>query len=125
MSVQDADLVDEATPPPRLRFSVPPIHPAHTPRPPAPGLSLLNILRWTEEDRRAAFKGSALKRIKLDMLKRNALIAAGNFLDRHQDAELRQRIGHTADDENEPDLVRVTARQVLDRLGHGTAHGDP
>jgi epoxyqueuosine reductase len=84
------------------------------------GLSLLEILDWTVEDRQAAFRGSALKRIKLDMLKRNALIAAGNHLVEHQDAALAQRIKQMAHDSNEPDMVRLTARQVLDRLGRET-----
>ncbi len=106
-------------------FTPPPMHPAYTPRPPAPGLGLLDILNWTEQNRRDAFKGSALKRIKLGMLKRNALIAAGNFLAGQDDARLRGRVIQISEDEGEPELVRVTARQVLDRLGHGTGHDDP
>jgi epoxyqueuosine reductase len=110
---------------PRVRLGVPAIHPAHTPRPPAPGLSLLDILGWSEEDRRAVFKGSALKRIKLGMFKRNALIAAGNALAQEDVPGLRQRVGRIAEDPSEPKLVRVTARRVLERLGHGTDRVGP
>ncbi len=95
------------------------IHPAYTPRPPAPGLRLLDVLNWTEEDRRAALRGSALKRIKLGMFKRNALIAAGNYLCEQEDDALRDRIVLLAWDETEQDLVRITARQVLARLDRG------
>jgi len=104
---------------PRLRFSALPIDARYNPRPPAPGLSLLDILAWTEDDRRAVFKGSALKRIKLDMLKRNALIAAGNALIEQPDTELRKRVEQIAQDSKETDLVRLTAQQTLARLGRG------
>lgn len=39
---------------------------------------LLEVLGWTEEDRRRALKGSAMKRAKLDMWKRNAQIVMEN-----------------------------------------------
>ncbi|GAB4108026.1 MAG: tRNA epoxyqueuosine(34) reductase QueG [Phycisphaeraceae bacterium] len=91
-------------------------HPDYTPRPPAPGISLLDILDWSEDDRRSAFQGSALKRIKLDMLKRNALIALSNSPVFSRDASIRERVRQLANDATQPELVRVTARQVLDRL---------
>ncbi len=109
----------------RLRFSVLPLHPDHAPRPPAPALSLSDILGWNEDDRRRVFKGSALKRIKLGMLKRNALIALGNALSKQDNPELRERIGRIAGDEAEPELVRITARQVLARLENGSVHDAP
>ncbi len=98
---------------------------AYTPRPPAPGVSLFEVLNWTEDDRRAAFKGSALKRIKLDMLKRNALIAAGNALAWGEDNTLRKQIERLAEDAGQPELVRITAKQVLDRLARGSGPGAP
>ncbi|MCL4220759.1 MAG: tRNA epoxyqueuosine(34) reductase QueG [Phycisphaerales bacterium] len=52
------------------------VHPTYAPR--RVGFDLLEVLNWSEDDRRAAFKGSALKRAKLEMMKRNAAIAAGN-----------------------------------------------
>lgn len=39
---------------------------------------LLEVLNWTEGDRRSAFQSSAMKRAKLDMMKRNARIVATN-----------------------------------------------
>ncbi len=76
----------------------------------------LAVLNWTEDDRRAAFRASALKRAKLDMMKRNALIVAGNQLAQRDRPALRRKIEQLADDPTEPDLVRRTARDVLGRL---------
>jgi epoxyqueuosine reductase len=39
---------------------------------------LLEVLGWTEDNRREAFMGSAMKRAKLDMMHRNARIVAAN-----------------------------------------------
>lgn len=89
-----------------------PILEPYTPRPPAPSLPLLDILNWSPEDRQLAFQGSALKRIKLDMLKRNALIAAGNHLKKHDHPPLRARIHEIAHDEAQLPLVRETAAQI-------------
>ena len=100
-------------------------HSAYTPRPPAPAVSLSEILNWTEDDRRAAFKGSALKRIKLDMLKRNALIAAGNALAVSEDKTLCEQIERLAEDSEQPEIVRLTAKKVLERLGRCSAPGAP
>jgi epoxyqueuosine reductase len=41
---------------------------------------LLEVLDWKEEDRRQAFTNSAMKRAKLDMIKRNAVIVTTNQL---------------------------------------------
>ena len=65
---------------------------------------------------RDAFVRSAMKRAKLPMMKRNALIAAGNALARRDDQILRSRVESIADDVNETDMVRDTARSVLRRL---------
>ena len=70
------------------------------------------MLGWSAADRQAALRGSALKRIKLDMWKRNALIALGN---RPLDAATRQRIEAVASDAEEAEMVRATARRVLAR----------
>lgn len=89
--------------------------------PRAPSFDLLAVLGWSEDDRRAAFTRSAMKRAKLPQIKRNALIVAGNRL---ADADapapgLRQRIADIADDASEDAMVRQTAQQVLDRLARG------
>lgn len=86
-------------------------------RPPAPAIPLLDLLEWDREARQVALKRSALKRIKLDMFKRNALIAAGNYLNDHTDKTLRQRIEEISEDRLEPEMVRATARQVMKRRG--------
>ena len=94
-----------------------PSRPEYQARPPAPRIGLLEVLNWDAPMRRDAFKRSALKRIKLDPFKRNALIAAGNSLRQKASEPLRQRIGELATDPGQSDLVRTTARQVLERLG--------
>ncbi|MCA9291033.1 MAG: tRNA epoxyqueuosine(34) reductase QueG [Phycisphaerales bacterium] len=86
-------------------------HAAYAPR--RSGFDLLEVLGWDEDARRAAFTTSALKRAKLDMMKRNALIAAGNALRRADLPALRARLEAIAADESESDLVRETARTVL------------
>jgi len=96
----------------RLAGNAPP-HPRHQPRVPD-RLPLLDILDWTPDDRSEAFAGTALKRIKLDMLKRNALIALGNHIRRTGDEHALERITQVAEDLGETDLVRQTAQQVLD-----------
>lgn len=77
------------------------------------GLDLLEILNWDEDARRSACLKSAMKRAKLDMMKRNALIAAGNMLRRQTRDGIRNRIDMIANDENESEMVRRTASDVL------------
>lgn len=79
--------------------------------------SLLDVLNWDEADRREAFVGSALKRVKLGMMQRNAVIAAGNALARRDDPALQQRLVELATTDNTPELVRETARAVCKRCG--------
>lgn len=90
---------------------------AYTTRPPGPAIALSQILTWDGPARQKALRGSALKRIKLDMFKRNALIAAGNHLAHCENTTLQGQIQRLAQDPRESELVRVTAKQVLDRLG--------
>jgi epoxyqueuosine reductase len=82
----------------------------------ARSFNLLEVLGWDADARGEAFKASALKRATLDMMRRNALICAGNALQRVDDPALRARIESVARDENEPPLVRETAREVLRSL---------
>jgi len=83
---------------------------------PAPTLALLDILNWDAQARQKVLQGSALKRIKLDMFKRNALIAAGNYLARHSDPALRRKIELMAGDPDEVPMVRHTAGVVIERV---------
>ncbi|MEM6458915.1 MAG: tRNA epoxyqueuosine(34) reductase QueG [Planctomycetota bacterium] len=93
-----------------------PLHPAYDagPRKLDEGLDVLEVLNWTAEDRARVFRGSALKRIKLDMIRRNALIVAGNRYAGTGDLALIEAIERCAEDEAE--LVATTARQVMDCL---------
>ncbi len=91
-----------------------PVHEAYRPR--RGGFDLLEILNWSQDDRLAAFTRSAMKRAKLWMMKRNALIAAGNYLVRRRDPDLLNRIAQLAADAAEHEVVRETARQVLQKL---------
>lgn len=70
------------------------------------------VLDWTEEDRRLAFKTSSMKRAKLDMIRRNAVIVAGNYLQTSEDVDLRRRLIEIAGDETEPALVRQAAIEI-------------
>ena len=88
--------------------------PAYTLRPPGPLVSLIELLDWDADARSRALQRSALKRIKLDMFKRNALIAAGNWLAKHTDEPLQKRVERAASDPAESEMVRQTARQVLE-----------
>ena len=87
---------------------------AYTPRRDA--FDLLDVLGWDEDARREAFTGSAMKRATLAMMKRNAVIVAGNALASAENSALHARIEAIALDEAEDEMVRQTARRVLDRL---------
>lgn len=86
---------------------------------------LLEVLGWREDDRRRAFTRSAMKRATLAMMKRNALIVAGNQLAEHEDMELRARVKQVAADESEPEMVRDTAALVLAALDARPAEAGP
>lgn len=114
------------------------MHPAYsaaTARIPA-RLELLDILGWDADARAARLSSTAVKRATLDVLKRNALIVLGNrvleeFAEarglgmKPGDLEMKagdwrsmaiDRIQMLAVSADEPELVRVTANQVLGRL---------
>ncbi len=99
------------------------VHPEYAPRPPAPALPLLTVLNWNEAARQATLVRSALKRIKLDMWKRNALIAAGNWLAQNAGDALRHCVEALSRDDRESEMVRATAKQVMARLANdGSRH---
>lgn len=77
------------------------------------GFDLLEVLGWTPGDRGAVLSGSSMKRATLDMLRRNAVIAAGNRLRGAEDARLKSRIEGIAADTSEPEMVREAARAAL------------
>jgi len=88
-------------------------------RPPGPVMALLDVLNWNAELRQKTLTRSALKRIKLDMWKRNALIAAGNYLAKHDNSELAERIKALAVDETETEMVRSTAKSLTSQISRG------
>jgi epoxyqueuosine reductase len=81
------------------------------------GFDLLRVLDWSAEARQHAFLRSPMKRANLAMMKRNALIAAGNALRERELPELRRRIAELAGDPSEDPMVRQTASATLSRLG--------
>ena len=91
-----------------------PVHAAYAPR--QDGFDLLEMLNWSETDREQASINSALKRARLDMFRRNAIIAAGNTLRTHRNPALAGRIREIAASQDEPATVCDSARMVLRRL---------
>jgi epoxyqueuosine reductase len=75
------------------------------------------VIDWTEDDRRAAFRGSAMKRAKLAMIRRNAIIVATHRGLVGEDPALRARIEQLAHDPDQSELVRTTAHNCLRAIG--------
>ncbi|MEM6392462.1 MAG: tRNA epoxyqueuosine(34) reductase QueG [Planctomycetota bacterium] len=88
-----------------------PIHPRYTPR--NTRLEPEAVLDWTEDDRRAAFQGSALKRMKLGMVQRNALLTLHHQQPTPLPKAWQNRLQQLANDPDRPDLLRQTAQQLL------------
>lgn len=91
-----------------------------TPRPEyAPrhqALPILSVLGWTPADRAEATRHSAMKRATLAMMRRNAVIVAGNALARQHDPVLHRRLTDIAADSSEDEIVRRAAAAALARL---------
>lgn len=82
---------------------------------------LLTVLGWTEQDRTAAFLAGTLKRVSLEMARRNAVHAAAAAIIDGRGSEsgrqaLAQKIRELAEDPAQPDLVRHAAQRQLARL---------
>ena len=75
-------------------------------------LNVLEVLGWDEELRREVFRGSSMKRAKLGMMRRNAVIVAGNILAKGKDEALLEALQLIANDDDDP-LVKETAVAVL------------
>jgi epoxyqueuosine reductase len=88
-------------------------HPAYAPR--REGFDLLEVLNWSEADRTQASINSALKRARLDMLQRNAIIAMGNAaLDAEVKSQTLTRLKELAAT-SESEMVRHAAVATLKR----------
>lgn len=90
----------------------------YTPR--RDSLPLLDVLGWTEDDRLQAFAGTAMTRATLAMMKRNAIIVAGNAIkngcpDPHREAILK-RLKELAQDPAETPELASLAEATLRRL---------
>jgi epoxyqueuosine reductase len=83
---------------------------------------LLTVLGWCEEDRTEAFLAGTLKRVSLDMARRNAVHAAASAILEQRGSEagrlaLRRKLLELAADPSQPELVRHAARRQVMRLG--------
>jgi epoxyqueuosine reductase len=65
--------------------AAPSADPAVQPRFPTGGLDVREVLGWTDEQYRAKLKGSAMRRVKLPMLQRNAEVVVRNLARGEQD----------------------------------------
>ena len=72
-------------------------------------------MNWDENQYREAFRGSAMKRAKLEMIRRNAIIVAGNLMSDSKNDPFLQSLQSIAQDISELPLVRETAIEVLKR----------
>lgn len=89
------------------------------------GFDLLGVLGWDEPTRRARFSTSAMKRVTLAQMKRNAIYILAGLLGQARgaseqggaDTPSRERIiarlRDTAWDAREPESVRAAARAAL------------
>jgi epoxyqueuosine reductase len=90
-----------------------PLNDSYTPE--RTSLDVLEVLQWDEEIRGEQFRGSSMKRAKLGMMRRNAVIVAGNLLQYSEDARLLGAL-KTIANEDDDELVRNTAIAVLNNL---------
>ena len=93
------------------RSSLAPLHESYNPRYGA--FDVLDVLHWDEDARIEHISGSSMKRAKLGMLRRNAVIVAGNILAENPHPALLAKLQEIAHDETEDPLVARTAVEVL------------
>lgn len=77
---------------------------------------LLEVLGWTEDDRREAFVGSAMKRAKLEMMQRNAAVVVCNQfprMDHEMQRRATERLKGLREDAQAGLLARDAARDAL------------
>ncbi len=80
-------------------------------------IPLLDLLGWTPEDRARELRDTSMKRARLEMLRRNAVIALGNWLTANRDEGAIARLREITAAENESPGVRAAASAVLEDLG--------
>ncbi len=96
---------------PSVRSSRALLHEVYAPR--FGAFDVLDVLHWDEDARREHVSGSSMKRAKLGMLRRNAVIVAGNILAENPHPELLAKLQEIAHDNTEDPLVARTAIEVL------------
>ncbi len=79
--------------------------------------SLMKILHWDEPTRRASFGPSALNRVRIVQLRRNAVWCCLEELTRDPSSSLRAAIETLSANEREDPIVRSAAGAVIRRLG--------
>ena len=94
------------------------INEEYTPR--QESLPLLEVLRWTNDDRVNTFAGTAMTRATLEMMKRNAVIVAGNAIrngcpEPHR-SDLLKRLRELAGDHVDSPALANLAAATLRRL---------
>jgi epoxyqueuosine reductase len=90
-----------------------PIHEAYSPK--LNSVDVIEVLGWDEEQRREVLRGSSMKRAKLGMMRRNAVIVAGNLLAVSPNEELLSALQMIAQNDDDP-IVQETAVAVLLQL---------
>lgn len=103
---------------PHNRGTTPPTRDDYAPR--RDSFDLLEVLNWSERSRRRAFGTSAMKRVTLEQVKRNALWCTADSLDDPEHEPLLARVIEMAEDPAEHPLVRDTARAVLEQRSEPT-----
>lgn len=78
--------------------------------------ALIDVLGWSEVDRRRAFGPSALNRVHATHARRNALWCSLGVLSRGEDPVLKSQVERIAADDAEDEVLRATAREVLSRV---------
>jgi len=99
----------------KARYRRDSVLPAYEPK--RRGFDVLEVLGWDESARRSALTVSAMKRVKLDAWKRNAVIVAGNCVGERP--EVLEQLKKIAGDASEGEVVKRAAREVLQRLRAG------
>ncbi len=83
-------------------------------------LDVQEVIAWDEESRKMAISGTSLKRAKLSMMRRNAVIVAGNILLESQCSELLFKIEQIARNDEDP-IVQKSATEVLKLLNNSAS----
>ena len=99
---------------PEARVDATPVFPEYAPR--QASLALSGILDWGEAERREAVRGTAMKRAKVDMWRRNAIICLGNEIRRNPSPRVLERLDEIATSCEEAPPVRQAAATALRRL---------